>query len=173
MNMVSKECTQSKISRKGCFVDVPIDSEFPEGWKKKVYEMNGKQFPKWSIWFDEKGNKFTNEKKAKDRILLNCLECDKQFKEKLQLEKHQNIHSILNLHLCEICEERFGQTSDLLEHRMKIHAQEVKSINVGDIVLSKLEELNSEYEQNTKPIVKPCLLSQRNYPLSAGRSVPV
>ena len=154
MKMVSKECAQSNIYRKGCFVDVPIDSEFPKGWKKKVYEINGKQFPKWSIWFDEKGIKFTNEKRAKDKILFNCLEFDKQYKEKLQLEKHQNILSILNLHVCDICEKRFAQTSDLLEHRMEIHSEEVKSINVGEIVLSKLEELNSEFEQNMEPIVK-------------------
>ena len=67
--MASKKCEKtSSNSSQGGFIEVPIDPEFPKGWKKKVYEMNGRLVPRWTIWFDDQGNKFVNEKKVRARL---------------------------------------------------------------------------------------------------------
>ena len=56
------------MTSKSCFVEVPIDPEFPQGWRKKVYEMNGRLVPRWTIWFDTEGNKFVNEEKVRAKL---------------------------------------------------------------------------------------------------------
>ena len=57
----SRETTKMSPSGKGKYVDVPLDSTFPPGWRKEVYKVNGKLCPKWSIWRDPTGKKYFKE----------------------------------------------------------------------------------------------------------------
>jgi len=56
------------MTSQGGFVEVPIDPEFPQGWKKKVYELNGRLVPRWTIWIDNEGKKFVNEDKVRAKL---------------------------------------------------------------------------------------------------------
>ena len=56
------------MATKGDFVDVQIEPEFPAGWKKKVYEINGKQMPRWTIWYDNEGNKYVKEEAVRQKL---------------------------------------------------------------------------------------------------------
>ena len=54
---------------KGTFVEVPLDSDLPPGWRQKVYQMNGMLVPRWTIWYDPHGNKFVNKLRIKQMLV--------------------------------------------------------------------------------------------------------
>ena len=63
--MATDECENGL---NGTFVEVPTDPDLPAGWKKKVYQMNGRLVPRWTIWYDVDGNKFVNKVRIKQML---------------------------------------------------------------------------------------------------------
>merc|ERR1712129_147347 len=46
----------------------------PKGWIKKVYQLGGRQVPRWSLWYDRQGKKFVSEKTARARMAEEAME---------------------------------------------------------------------------------------------------
>ena len=110
-------------SGKGKYVDVPLDSSFPPGWRKEVYKVNGKLCPKWSIWRDPTGKKYfkeaavmaklsapstppvlqdisskgTQEDNLKKEKVSSCHLCGKTFYQRNNVKRHlENVHNIFS-----------------------------------------------------------------------------
>ena len=43
-----------------CWIEVPTEPSVPQGWKKKVYRMNGRLNPKWVQYYDPQGNRYNS-----------------------------------------------------------------------------------------------------------------
>ena len=65
--MNSTSCKSEK-GFKGIFVKVPLDLDLPSGWTKKVYQLNDRLVHRWTIWYDEEGNRFVNKDRIKERL---------------------------------------------------------------------------------------------------------
>jgi len=111
------------------WVEVPTEPSVPEGWKKKVYRMNGRPNPKWVQYYDTEGNRYNT---------LQSVEARKQ-----QLLQAAPGGAVANL-----AHKSASESRDLNPKPVKSTKSILSSCDICNIELNSVEELQTHIKQN-------------------------
>eukprot|EP00092_Neocalanus_flemingeri_P015472 GFUD01016749.1.p1 GENE.GFUD01016749.1~~GFUD01016749.1.p1 ORF type:complete len:349 (+),score=93.66 GFUD01016749.1:124-1170(+) len=113
------------------WVEVPTEPSVPEGWKKKVYRMNGRQNPKWVQYYDLEGNRYNSLQSVetyKQNFLSPGSEASNKSNETTSRNSDFNprlVKSVKKIHLvssCDICNIELNSVEELQVHIKEKHS---------------------------------------------------
>ena len=137
---------------KGKYVNVPLDSNFPPGWRKEVYKLNGKLHPKWSIWRDPSGKKYFKEAAVMAKLsagskppVLRDISIKETQGDNMKKEKAS---------ACHLCGKTFYQRNNVKRHLENVHNIFTEILNTSDSKLPTEKE-NEPKKQVSKNVINP------------------
>jgi len=103
------------------WVEVDPEPSVPQGWKKKMYRMNGRPNHKWVQYYDPLGNRYNT---------LQSVEAEVRKQQQLQTESGDRIDlnpkpgksMKENISSCDICNIELNNKEELQEHIRRNHA---------------------------------------------------
>jgi len=111
------------------WIEVTPEPSVPEGWKKKMYRMNGRPNHKWVQYYDPQGNRYNTlqsvEVEARKMQQLNAgsgggIRFDPEGRRDLNPKPVKSAKEIISN--CDICNIELNSVQELQEHIQQNHA---------------------------------------------------
>ena len=109
------------------WVEVPTEPSVPEGWKKKVYRMNGRPNPKWVQYYDPEGNRYNTLQSVearKQQLLQTGASLTKSVSDNKDLNPRPGKSAKPIVSSCDICNIELNSVEELQVHIKQNHADD-------------------------------------------------